>query len=260
MKIHDTVLQRGLKERRIHMGLSSSYLRKLISEDAWGKWILKQNGYDGSHWHSETYFDEVVKKRIEESRKVELADRHGRNRKEDKKNPYCGNPQAPIAIYDENLGTWVTKTNKDVMMFKEEKPEVIDNGNVEATYKAEGERYGRDEFDPPTHQSSVYNEGHYTDPQRASEPTRQVVPQPGRTLPPPPASTHIDGLAPTNLLVPNHPPLGATGLVHQAGQYAPHHGGRSNNSGQNQNDELPHRWRGHDPRYVGSAECIWKQR
>ena len=57
--------------------------------------------------------------------------------------------------------TWVTKTNEDVMMFKEEKPEVIDNGNVEATYKAEGERYGRDEFDPPTHQNSVYNEGHY---------------------------------------------------------------------------------------------------
>ena len=67
--------------------------------------------------------------------------------------------------------------------------------------------------------------------------------QPGRMLPPPPHA-HSRGLAPPNVLVPNHPPPGATNLSHTAGQNTPHHSARSN-SGPDEDDDRLHLSRGH---------------
>ena len=59
-----TSLDKGLKDRQIRMGFSSSYLRKSLGgEENWGKWIQKGSGYAESHWHSTDDFDQIVKKR-----------------------------------------------------------------------------------------------------------------------------------------------------------------------------------------------------
>ena len=110
-KKHDAALHKGLKDRKIHMGLSSSYLRKglCVSKDGefsekWGKWIKEGNGFGQNHWHYEKDFDKIVTKRVERARKVELAGRNNKNEKEDPIDLYCGDSDAPIAILDSESG------------------------------------------------------------------------------------------------------------------------------------------------------------
>ena len=44
MKIHDEVLKRGLKDRKIHIGLNNAYIRKLINDNTWAKWSQNNMG------------------------------------------------------------------------------------------------------------------------------------------------------------------------------------------------------------------------
>ena len=71
-----TTLDKGLKDRQIRMGFSSSYLRKQLSPGNWGKWILKSREFAESHWHASTDFDQIVKMRVENSKQAKLAGRN----------------------------------------------------------------------------------------------------------------------------------------------------------------------------------------
>ena len=92
-------LDRGLKDRKVVFSSSCSNLRKKLSEDSWGKWILKSNEFLSSHWHSSSDFDQIVKKRVENSKQVKLAGRNGNEREE---NLYTGEQDAEISVKMEN--------------------------------------------------------------------------------------------------------------------------------------------------------------
>ena len=176
-----STLDKGLKDRKIHMGFSSSYLRKSLGEEEnWGKWIKKGNGYSQSHWHFTEDFDLIVKKRVEQAKKVKLATKNDKNEKEDPEDLglYCGDLEAPIQVC--HSGEWKTMKNSKVIKMKSE---------------ARKNDYENDEKDDFYYSGSYYS--------RASSRHYYNVPMPGRGLPlPPPAEVQL----PEYPYVPNYPP------------------------------------------------------
>ena len=112
-------LDRGLKDRKVVFSSSCSNLRKKLSADNWGKWILKSREFQRDHWHSSADFDQIVKKRVENSKQVKLAARNGNEREE---NLYTGEQDAEISVKMEN-GEWKTTRNRVVTMKSEERNE-----------------------------------------------------------------------------------------------------------------------------------------
>ena len=72
---------------------------------------MKQYGFKNSHWHNEDDFDQIVKVRIDDAKKIELAD--DKKRKEIKEKPYCGHPDAAVIYKDKDSGEWVMTKNEE---------------------------------------------------------------------------------------------------------------------------------------------------
>ena len=69
----ETKLNKGLELRKIRMGLSGSYIRRLCCiQDGdekikfWGSYVKKGSGFNESYWREEKDFENIVTKRVEQ--------------------------------------------------------------------------------------------------------------------------------------------------------------------------------------------------
>ena len=117
-------LNKNLRQRKIHIGLNSSYLRRVMSDGSRSMWIKGQYGFQVSHWHSEGDFQKIVKIRVEDSKKIQLAT--GKDKMAMMAKPlYCGDPNAAVYIKRDS-GDWEEKRNEEVVMHDDE-DNAVDN-------------------------------------------------------------------------------------------------------------------------------------
>ena len=126
-------LNKNLRQRKIHIGLNSSYLRRVLSDGSRSMWIRGQYGFQVSHWHSEGDFQKIVKIRVEDSKKIQLAT--GKDKMAMMAKPlYCGDPNAAVYIKRDS-GKWEEKRNEEVVM-RDDEDNAVDNPG----YKNESEK------------------------------------------------------------------------------------------------------------------------
>ena len=64
-------------------------------------WINKESGFKYSHWHEEQDFHDIVRTRVEDSKKIQLAT--GKRREELLVQPlYCGKTNAAVYLQSDS--------------------------------------------------------------------------------------------------------------------------------------------------------------
>ena len=128
-------LHKHLRQRKVQIGLNPAYLR-MINDGKKYMWINKESGFQYSHWHEDKDFLDIVKTRVEDSKKIQLATG---KRREDllEQPPYCGKNEAAVFIQT-NSGKWEEFKNSKVkfpekMNHKTEEGEEDNKSHVSAS-------------------------------------------------------------------------------------------------------------------------------
>ena len=134
LKENTTELHKHLRQRKIQIGLNPAYLR-MIKDGKRYMWINKESGFRHSHWHEEEDFKDIVKTRVEDSKKVQLAT--GKWREELLvQPPYCGKINAAVYLLSDS-GEWTEEKNSAVipidLVHKAEDNEEKNRGPVNAS-------------------------------------------------------------------------------------------------------------------------------
>ena len=86
-------LNKGLERRRIQMGLSTAYVRKVFHNSKGTEfgcsYVKAGSGFKTSHWYDEKDFENIIQKRIEQHKQVRIAGKQN-NGDQDSILPYCG--------------------------------------------------------------------------------------------------------------------------------------------------------------------------
>ena len=146
---HEMKLNKGLERRKIQMGLSTAYVRKIAHNNEGTEfecsYVRAGSGFKTNHWHDEIDVENIIQKRIEQHKQVRIA---GKQNNGDLESilPYCGKKDAFVEYKDE-AGEWKQGENSQVTEEKETKTSLVENKSMPSRGLPRSRQLGHDNID-----------------------------------------------------------------------------------------------------------------